>query len=105
MPSYISSVSVLKDRVDAVEEIMTSSSEQLHKLRTVLRKLPDLAKGLCRIQYGKVSGECVRTYAILTFNYSAHLKSSPFCSWHSTKLLWRSIPLILAQMLDLNLAS
>jgi DNA mismatch repair protein MSH3 len=46
--------SVLQDRVDAVEEIISSSSEKLVTLRQVLRKLPDLAKGLCRIQYGKV---------------------------------------------------
>jgi DNA mismatch repair protein MSH3 len=46
--------SVLQDRVDAVEEIISSSSDKLVVLRQVLKKLPDLAKGLCRIQYGKV---------------------------------------------------
>jgi len=40
--------------MDAVEEILESSSENLVKLREVLRRLPDLAKGLCRIQYGQV---------------------------------------------------
>ncbi|KAF5386928.1 hypothetical protein D9615_001885 [Tricholomella constricta] len=44
---------VLQDRVDAVEEILESSSELLVTLRQILRKLPDLAKGLCRIQYGQ----------------------------------------------------
>ena len=46
--------SLLQDRVDAVEEIVSSSSEKLLSLGQVLKKLPDLAKGLCRIQYGKV---------------------------------------------------
>ncbi|KAF8894689.1 muts domain V-domain-containing protein [Infundibulicybe gibba] len=43
----------LQDRTDAVEEILSSSSELLVTLRQLLRKLPDLAKGLCRIQYGQ----------------------------------------------------
>jgi len=47
--------SVLQDRIDAVEEILQSTSERLVKLREILRGLPDLAKGLCRIQYGQVS--------------------------------------------------
>jgi len=46
---------VLQDRVDAVQEILESSSERLVTLRNILRGLPDLAKGLCRIQYGQVN--------------------------------------------------
>ncbi|KAK2460594.1 hypothetical protein APHAL10511_007064 [Amanita phalloides] len=44
---------VLQERAEAVEEILSSSSEQLHVLRNILKELPDLAKGLCRIQYGQ----------------------------------------------------
>ncbi|KAF8061576.1 DNA mismatch repair protein MSH3 [Lyophyllum atratum] len=44
---------VLQDRVEAVEEIIASPSEELVTLRQILRKLPDLARGLCRIQYGQ----------------------------------------------------
>ncbi|KAI0003416.1 DNA mismatch repair protein MSH3 [Russula compacta] len=44
---------VLQERIDAVEEIISTSSQHVHTLRPVLRGLPDLAKGLCRIQYGK----------------------------------------------------
>ncbi|KAG5652337.1 hypothetical protein H0H81_005358 [Sphagnurus paluster] len=44
---------VLQDRVDAVEEIIESSSGKLATLRQILHRLPDLAKGLCRIQYGQ----------------------------------------------------
>ena len=46
---------LLQDRIDAVEEIVSSPSDKLVALRQALKKLPDLAKGLCRIQYGKVT--------------------------------------------------
>jgi DNA mismatch repair protein MSH3 len=44
---------ILNQRIDAVEEIKFSKSPQLVELCRVLKRLPDLAKGLCRIQYGK----------------------------------------------------
>ena len=47
-------ISILQERVDAVEEILEAGSANLVKLRTLLKGLPDLVKGLCRIQYGKV---------------------------------------------------
>ncbi|KAJ3538219.1 hypothetical protein NM688_g6551 [Phlebia brevispora] len=43
----------LNARVDAVEEILSTQSGKLTILRQLLRGLPDLARGLCRIQYGK----------------------------------------------------
>ncbi|KAH9180266.1 DNA mismatch repair protein MSH3 [Lactarius sanguifluus] len=46
-------VKILQERIDAVEEIISTTSQHLHTLRPILRGLPDLAKGLCRIQYGK----------------------------------------------------
>lgn len=46
--------SILQQRVDAVEEVLQSHSHILDKLRITLRGLPDLVKGLARIQYGKV---------------------------------------------------
>lgn len=45
--------SLLEERVEAVEEILSSSSEKLVSLRQLLKGLPDLAKGLSRIQYGQ----------------------------------------------------
>ena len=45
---------ILQERLDAVEEIINTQSHTLDRLRTLIRKLPDLVKGLCRIQYGKV---------------------------------------------------
>ncbi|KAG6845191.1 hypothetical protein H0H87_012748 [Tephrocybe sp. NHM501043] len=47
----------LDERVEAVREIVDSSSDKLATLRQILRKLPDLAKGLCRIQYGQCTPE------------------------------------------------
>ncbi|KAH9929644.1 muts domain V-domain-containing protein [Amylocystis lapponica] len=44
---------VLQCRIDAVEEIQSDTSPRLTVLRQLLRRLPDLARGLCRIQYGK----------------------------------------------------
>ncbi|TFK42973.1 muts domain V-domain-containing protein [Crucibulum laeve] len=44
---------LLESRVSAVEEILESSSDKFVALRQILKKLPDLAKGLCRIQYGQ----------------------------------------------------
>ncbi|EIM90301.1 DNA mismatch repair protein MSH3 [Stereum hirsutum FP-91666 SS1] len=43
----------LQERTDTVEEIVASPSMKLVQLRSALRGLPDLAKGLSRIQYGK----------------------------------------------------
>ncbi|KAI0648249.1 muts domain V-domain-containing protein [Trametes meyenii] len=43
----------LRERADAVEEILANRSPKLTQLRELLRRLPDLARGLCRIQYGK----------------------------------------------------
>ncbi|KAJ7940789.1 muts domain V-domain-containing protein [Mycena leptocephala] len=43
--------SELRLRTEAIEEIIQSSSDKLVSLRQVLKRLPDLAKGLCRIQY------------------------------------------------------
>ena len=37
-----------------MEEIIESGSEKLLTLRQALKGLPDLAKGLSRIQYGQV---------------------------------------------------
>ncbi|KIY71595.1 hypothetical protein CYLTODRAFT_345511 [Cylindrobasidium torrendii FP15055 ss-10] len=42
---------VLQERIDAVEEILESASEKLAHLRQVLKGMPDLAKGLSRIQF------------------------------------------------------
>jgi DNA mismatch repair protein MSH3 len=51
--------------VDAIEEIMGSNTYHMEKLRSLLVNMPDLVKGLTRVQYGKVSSELVgRSHAI-----------------------------------------
>lgn len=46
---------ILRERFDAVEEIHQGQSANLIKLQGLfLKRLPDLVRGLCRIQYGKV---------------------------------------------------
>ncbi|KAJ7470616.1 muts domain V-domain-containing protein [Mycena latifolia] len=47
----------LELRTEAVEEILASSSEKLVSLRQLLKRLPDLGKGLCRIQYKQCTPE------------------------------------------------
>ncbi|KAI0071810.1 hypothetical protein K474DRAFT_1668569 [Panus rudis PR-1116 ss-1] len=49
----LTDTSALSERTDAIEEILSTHSAHLTTLRTVLKNSPDLARGLCRIQYGK----------------------------------------------------
>ncbi|PPR04975.1 hypothetical protein CVT24_010433 [Panaeolus cyanescens] len=44
---------LLEERIDAVQEILECEHDVLFNLRELLRGLPDLAKGLSRIQYGQ----------------------------------------------------
>lgn len=46
--------SALQTRIDAVEEIINTNSYHMEKLRSLLVNMPDLVKGLTRVQYGKV---------------------------------------------------
>lgn len=55
--------SILQERVDAVKEVKDSGSEKLETLRRTLKGLPDLARGLCRIQYGQVTPDTRRSVA------------------------------------------
>jgi DNA mismatch repair protein MSH3 len=47
--------SALQARIDAIEEIINEKTYHMEKLRGLLVNIPDLVKGLTRIQYGKVS--------------------------------------------------
>jgi DNA mismatch repair protein MSH3 len=47
--------SALQSRVDAIEEIIESNTYHMEKLRSLLVNMPDLVKGLTRIQYGKAT--------------------------------------------------
>ncbi|KAG1607533.1 hypothetical protein G6F46_012230 [Rhizopus delemar] len=45
----------LNERVDAINELLISSNPKKNKLLTLLKQLPDVEKGLCRIYYGRSS--------------------------------------------------
>lgn len=45
----------LQARVDAIDEIMNTNTYYMEKMRSLLVNMPDLVRGLTRIQYGKVS--------------------------------------------------
>jgi len=47
-------ISALQARIDAIEEIINEKTYHMEKLRGLLVNIPDLVKGLTRIQYGKV---------------------------------------------------
>jgi DNA mismatch repair protein MSH3 len=59
---------LLRERVDAVEEVLKSRSHALDKIRILLRGLPDLVRGLCRIQYGKVRGVTFLRFQLFSFS-------------------------------------
>lgn len=45
---------LLQDRLDAVEEIMTSSADGIVLLQQSLDRMPDFARALSRVAYGQV---------------------------------------------------
>lgn len=45
----------LETRINAVEELITTENPKIKELASLLRQLPDLEKGLCRVHYGKSS--------------------------------------------------
>lgn len=61
VPHLITARRALIARTDAIEEILTTQSPRLTVLRQSLRGLPDLARGLCRIQYGKCTPQELAT--------------------------------------------
>lgn len=52
--SFLSSLSEILARQEAVEEILSSDSLVLPSIKTLLTKLPDLERGLCSIYHKKV---------------------------------------------------
>lgn len=48
-------IDALTARQDAVEEFMTGNSYHLEKMRSLLDNMPDLVRGLTRIQYAKAT--------------------------------------------------
>lgn len=66
----------LNERVDAINELLISSNPKKNKLLTLLKQLPDVEKGLCRIYYGRVKKKRI-VYMKTRLNFSIYLQSSP----------------------------
>lgn len=73
-------VEQLRARAKAVDEVLNSRNIKLDKVREVLKGLPDLEKGLCRIHYGKCQPS--ELYQIIT---AMHRVANVFPAATSTK--------------------
>ena len=75
----------LEMRTDAMEELLSAESTRLREFlaraKELLKGLPDLARGLCRIQYGKVRFIYCCEALLATLNGAS--SSAPRKSWLS----------------------
>ncbi|KAL1916809.1 uncharacterized protein VTP21DRAFT_5513 [Calcarisporiella thermophila] len=79
----------LNERMDAVEEILRGESPLLGDLRELLRKLPDLERGLCRIHYGKCSSA-----ELLQILNALHEIATRFPGWATPEAVGLASPLL-----------
>jgi len=47
----------LNERINAIEELISTDNPKKNKALSLFTKLPDIEKGLCRIHYGRVNRE------------------------------------------------
>lgn len=64
----------LKARADAIEEIMENNSYHMEKLRSLLLNMPDLVRGLTRVQYGKATPNELATLLIALVRLASEFK-------------------------------
>ncbi|ORX33699.1 muts domain V-domain-containing protein [Kockovaella imperatae] len=69
-------VSALQARVDAIEEIMGNKTYYMEKLRSLLVNMPDLIKGLTRIQYGKATPNELATILVGLHRIASEYKAT-----------------------------
>lgn len=69
---------ILNERLEAIEEIVAGQAPNLVKLRTLLKNLPDLVRGLSRIQYGKVNTMSAQIFMLN--RPLEHSKRASYCS-------------------------
>lgn len=95
--SELKSNRALKIRTDSVEEILTTELTRVRDYlaggKELLQGLPDLARGLCRIQYGKVYLPHIRDVWSFDYIFSVHRKSWRSYFVPSTKLQRHTINL------------
>ncbi|WWD05762.1 hypothetical protein V865_003845 [Kwoniella europaea PYCC6329] len=67
-------ISALRARTDAIEEIIETNTYYMEKLRSLLVNMPDLVKGLTRIQYGKATPTEMATILIALVRIGSEFK-------------------------------
>ncbi|TYJ59150.1 hypothetical protein B9479_000139 [Cryptococcus floricola] len=67
-------VAALRARADAIEEIIDDNTYLLEKLRSLLVNMPDLVKGLTRVQYGKALPTEVATILVSLVRLGSEFK-------------------------------
>ncbi|WWC68667.1 uncharacterized protein I206_102599 [Kwoniella pini CBS 10737] len=76
----------LRARTDAIEEIMESNTYYMEKLRSLLVNMPDLVRGLTRIQYGKAQPTELATILVALVRIGSEFKPSNDPIFKSTLL-------------------
>ncbi|WWC60269.1 uncharacterized protein I303_102837 [Kwoniella dejecticola CBS 10117] len=79
-------ISALRARTDAIEEIMDSNTYYMEKLRSLLVNMPDLVKGLTRVQYGKAQPTELATILVALVRIGSEFKPSTDPIFRSTLL-------------------
>ncbi len=69
--SVLTLCSKIIERLDAVEEIHQEFNETLTKLVKLLKKLPDLERGICRIYYKRCS---IQEFVAVLQAYKTYVK-------------------------------
>lgn len=88
----------LKARADAIEEIMENNSYHMEKLRSLLINMPDLVRGLTRVQYGKATPNELATLLITLVRLASEFKPNMGNVFRSHLL--NNIPNTLPTILD-----
>ncbi|WVQ74512.1 hypothetical protein IAR50_004113 [Cryptococcus sp. DSM 104548] len=83
-------VAALRARADAIEEIIDDNTYFLEKLRSLLVNMPDLVKGLTRVQYGKALPTEVATILVALVRLGSEFKTDTGDVFRSSLL--NSIP-------------
>ncbi|WVQ79017.1 hypothetical protein IAT38_001109 [Cryptococcus sp. DSM 104549] len=91
-------VAALRARTDAIEEIMSNNSYHMEKLRSLLVNMPDLVKGLTRVQYGKTTPTELATLLVTLVRIASEFKPGQGNPFNSPLL--NSIPNTLPSILE-----
>ncbi|WRT65670.1 uncharacterized protein IL334_002615 [Kwoniella shivajii] len=90
-------VAALRARTDAIEEIMENNTYHMEKLRSLLVSMPDLVKGLTRVQYGKAAPTELATILVALVRIGSEFKPTQEQIFRSSLLnsILNTLPTIL----------